>query len=124
MNGLCLMVAGVLMASLPGDRFDLVWRHSVEKIYWRETWAVDEGRLRVTEAAVRGSGAGMEPPPDAVWVEGEWRYRPHLPPLGEVTLARSAEGGDWWLCDAAACRTLDALVPGGTNDPVVMKACP
>lgn len=123
MNAVCVVVAGLTAAVLPGEGFDLVWRHTVEKIFWRETWRLSEDRLVLAEAAVKGSGAGMEPPPGAVLVEGEWRYQPAVAPLGELVLARSRPGGDWWLCDRAACRTLESLVPTEIEGPAVLRAC-
>jgi hypothetical protein len=59
---LCL-AAGAVAASLAIDSFTLSWIHSIEKIRWEEDWRIEAGALVVTEARIRGSGAGMEPPP-------------------------------------------------------------
>jgi hypothetical protein len=50
--------------------FTLVWTHSVERTEWRESWRVTPAGLVLTEARVKGSGAGMEPATDAVWIDG------------------------------------------------------
>ncbi|CAM5517556.1 hypothetical protein FALB51S_03998 [Frigidibacter albus] len=65
--------------------------------------------LRPIEARISGSGAGMEPPLDAVLRADGWHYAPTLPPQREVFLAASgATGGGWQLCVAAECLSLGA----------------
>ncbi|HEV7369022.1 DUF1850 domain-containing protein [Arenibaculum sp.] len=121
---LCIAaVAGTLLASVPADRFELSWTHSVEKIAWREAWAVADGGLVLEEAAIRGHGAGMEVPDGAVLEGGWWRYRPDLAPLERVVLANSTFTSDYELCAAGACTPLAALT--GTPDrPVALFPCP
>ena len=115
---LCL-AAGALTLSLAGPAFTLEWEHSVEKTRWRETWAIDAGRLRLTGAAVKGSGAGMEPGPGATLQAGWWVWTPDLAPLDHLTLAASgATAGGWTLCDAAQCHDLPE-----TGQPRVLRAC-
>ena len=79
MTGLCL-VAGLLVAQF-GDDITLRWTHSIQKIVWEEDYRREGGALRLVEARVRGTGAGMEPPANAVLREGAWHYTPTLPPL-------------------------------------------
>ena len=62
---LCL-AAGAITASLAIQAFTLAWAHSIEKIRWEEDWRVEENQLHLVEARIKGTGAGMEPPPDAV----------------------------------------------------------
>ena len=88
--GLCL-AAGGLVVRLGMAALTLAWTHSVEKIAWEEDWAATPQGLVLREARVRGSGAGMEPPPEARFVEGGWRWTPDLPPLHEPHIAW------WWL---------------------------
>ena len=107
----CLLIGAVAVA-LAGPGFTLSWEHSVEKIAWRENWVVTPEGLRLTEAAVKGSGAGMEPGEGAVLADGWWRWTPDLPPQSELWLAASgATRGGWHLCSGGACRDLGAA-PG------------
>jgi hypothetical protein len=119
----CLAVAGALVASLPTQAFSLVWSHSVEKTEWREEWSVEGDRLRLAEAAVRGSGAGMEPPADAAFVDREWRYQPGVPPLHRLALKNSEFGGPYRLCWSGGCRPLASLLPSGAVGAVELYAC-
>lgn len=106
MTASCLMV-GAAALTLSSGQFDLSWTHSVEKTGWRERWAVEGQALRLTEAAVKGSGAGMDPGPGAV-LEGDWWvWTPDLAPLPGITLAASgATGGGWTLCADGTCREI------------------
>ena len=63
----------------------------------------------LTEAAVKGSGAGMDPGPGAVLVEDWWVWAPDLPAVPDLILAASGEtGGGWRLCDGAICHEIGA----------------
>ena len=101
--GLCLLAGGkttVIAASI----FTLSWTHSVQKTEWRETWKVTAAGLKLTEAAVESSGAGMEPGPDAILKDGWWVWAPKLPAQPQLTLAASgATGGGWTLCHGRGC---------------------
>jgi hypothetical protein len=119
----CLALAQTLLAVLPTDAFTLVWTHSVEKTEWREDWRVEGDRLRLAEAAVRGSGAGMDPPADAVFAGGEWRYKPRVLPLHRLALANSKMTGDYRLCWNGACRPLASLLPPGAIGAVELYPC-
>ncbi|MBO6900671.1 MAG: DUF1850 domain-containing protein [Rhizobiaceae bacterium] len=117
---LCI-VEGAVTAMIAATAFTLSWAHSVEKTEWRESWVLEHGRLRVAEARVRGSGAGMEPPEGSVLQDGWWVYRPAVPPQQELVLARSgATGTGWRLCVKDDC-----LEIGGASaeDPVIIRAC-
>lgn len=119
---LCL-VAGGVTAPLLASAITLAWTHSVERLPWEEDWRLTRAGIELVEARVRGSGAGMEPPPHARFIEGVWRWRPLIPPQQEVVLRRSGATADWQVCANGACRRMDSLVPPGA-DPVVLKACP
>lgn len=125
MGGLCLFaLGGALLASLPGAEFTLSWTHSIEKTEWREQWTVEAGRLRLVEASIRGTGAGMEPGRDArLTADGWMAWRPDLPPRDEVTLAASGFTGEHQLCAGTECRPLSGWT-GMTDRAVVMQACP
>ena len=117
---LCIF-AGGKTATVGASLFTLSWTHSVEMIEWQEVWRVNSQGLELVEARVKGSGAGMEPPPDAHLVDGWWVYVPPLPPLPELRLAASgATISPWRLCAAGHCRELGA----NAGVPVILKPCP
>jgi hypothetical protein len=123
MSGLCLAAAGLVLA-LPLQSFTLAWTHSIEKVRWEEDYRIENGRLRLTEARIAGTGAGMEPPPDAVLKDGVWHYRPQLAPLERVRLTRSGYVADYQLCAAGRqCQPLGAIV-SARADIVDMSVCP
>jgi hypothetical protein len=118
--GLCILTGGrttVLAASF----FTLSWTHSIEKTRWEEDWRVTPAGLRVVEARVKGSGAGMEPPEGSVLRDGWWTYAPKLPAQASVLLASSgATGVGWKLCAGETCLDLGARF----GEPVTLRACP
>ncbi|XDA99010.1 DUF1850 domain-containing protein [Sulfitobacter sp. LCG007] len=119
MSGACVMV-GALAVTLSGTGFDLRWQHSVEKTEWREHWDVAEGRLHLREAAVKGSGAGMDPGPGARLVRGWWVWSPDLPAVPALSLAASgATAGGWMLCDGSDCREYGAA----EGETVIIAPC-
>jgi hypothetical protein len=119
---LCL-AAGSLQVNLPVSRFTLRWQHSIEKVEWDEDYEVVGAWLHLSQARIRGSGAGMEPPPDARLVNGVWHYRPADPWRRELVLARSGFVPDYELCIDGACRRLSHWLPvaAGTT---TLRACP
>lgn len=119
---LCL-VAGALAVDLGVAGLTLGWTHSVEKVLWEEDWVRVPAGLLIVEARVRGSGAGMEPPPEARFHDGAWHWRPAMQPLAEVILRRSGATADWRLCFAGTCHGPDEWLPPD-SDPVSLTACP
>jgi hypothetical protein len=123
LNAVCLLVAGALSATLPDPEFTLAWDHSVQKTRWEERYRVDGERLRLVEARVEGTGAGMEPPPSAVLRDGAWTWRPGTL-LPELRLTLSRYTSDYMLCSQGRCRTLGALVaPAAADATVVVRPC-
>jgi hypothetical protein len=138
MLGICLLLAAAALGEeprfVPLQRFTLAWTHSIEKVRWEEDYAVEGGvdggvlagaappRLRALAARVRGSGAGMEPPPDAVWRDGWYHYRPAEREAGTLRLTRSEFTPDYELCAEGACRPLAHWLPsdGGVT---LLSAC-
>jgi hypothetical protein len=120
---LCLASAGVAK-SLALAVFTLAWTHSVERIEWQEDWRVSREGLELAQARVKGSGAGMEPPPEARLVDGWFQWQPDRPPLQEVVLGNSGVAGEWRICSNGRCRTLSEILghPIGA-DVITMRAC-
>jgi hypothetical protein len=109
-------------ASLPEPEFTLAWNHSVQKTRWEERYRVDGSGLMLIEARVLGSGAGMEPAPDAVLRNGAWTWRPRTP-VRELRLTRSGFVPDYTLCWRDRCTELGRLV-GNTADGAVVVVRP
>ena len=107
---LCL-AAGALQLSLPVSQFRLRWTHSIEKVEWAEDYEVAGEWLHLSRAYIRGSGAGMEPPPGAWLLRGVWHYRLDDPWRREIVLARSEFVPDYELCFDGHCRALSYWLP-------------
>lgn len=123
MMALC-MSAGAVSVTLFVHSFTLAWMHSVEKIRWEEQWKIEGNFLQVTEASVRGSGAGMESPPDALFKEGAWHYTPHVSPLKAVRLSHSPYTKEYELCFDSRCMPLnDFFEDLPETDTIVLEAC-
>jgi len=126
MSAVCLIVAGVVSATLPTEQFTLSWIHSVEKTRWEETYRVEGDRLALIEARIQGMGAGMEPSADARFADGWWIWRPNMPPLPELVLSRSPYARDYAVCFASRCAELGALtgaVDATDTSVVTLKPC-
>jgi hypothetical protein len=120
---LCLASAGVVK-TLAVAAFTLVWTHSIEKVDWQEDWRVTPAGLELVQARVKGSGAGMEPPPEARLVDGWFQWNPARAPMLEVVLGNSGAAGEWRFCSGGNCRTLSEIFghPIGVN-VTTMSAC-
>ncbi|MBX3536679.1 MAG: DUF1850 domain-containing protein [Chelatococcus sp.] len=119
---LCLAAAG-LMVQLGVSQVTLSWTHSVQKTVWEEDWRLTPQGLLLTQARVMGSGAGMDPPPEARREGNFWTWKPPLGPLASVAMRRSGATDDWRLCYEGRCRSLSDLLPGDA-DPVSLISCP
>lgn len=119
------VAAGGLVVALAMQSFTLAWTHSIEKIRWEEDWRVEGDRLRLVEARVRGSGAGMEAPVGSVFEGGVWRYDPHVAPLEVLRLTHSVYTAGYEICRDGACRPLEESAPrAGNGDVIALSACP
>jgi hypothetical protein len=120
---LCLASAGV-MKMLSVAAFTLAWTHSIEKSDWQEDWRITPQGLELVQARIKGSGAGMEPPPEARLIDGWFQWQPARAPLPEVVLGNSGSAGEWRLCHDGNCRTLSDIFgrPVGI-DVTIMTAC-
>jgi hypothetical protein len=124
LNAACLLVAGALRATIPGDAFTLAWDHSVEKTRWEEDYRVVDDRLVLVQSRIAGFGAGMEPPPGAQLIDGMWRWQPALSPLAELRLTASSYTSDYTLCwRRDRCAALRDLVHARATEVVSVVAC-
>lgn len=119
MSALCILAAGkttVIAASM----FSLSWTHSVQKTEWQEDWRIEQKGLLLTEARVKGSGAGMEPPEGSQLIGGWWVYQPPLPAQKTLVLASSgATGSGWKLCASGHCMELGENV----GETIILNSC-
>ncbi|AZL60001.1 DUF1850 domain-containing protein [Tabrizicola piscis] len=94
--------------------------YSVEKTRWRQCWQIEAAGLRLAEAAVKGSGAGMEPGDGARLEGGWWVWNPRADHLPSLTLATSgASDGGWLLCGGGTCQDIPE-----TGGFVQLRPCP
>ncbi|MCX7814395.1 MAG: DUF1850 domain-containing protein [Tepidimonas ignava] len=114
----------------PARRLTLAWQHTIERVRWEEDYALprtpdEPALLHATAARVRGSGAGMEPAPDARWQDGWYAWSPqHRWPA--LVLAHSAYAADHTLCLDGRCAPLSTWLPGDappTGGVVRLRAC-
>lgn len=118
MAAICILT-GAKLITLSATAFTLSWFHSVEKTEWRESWHLVPGGLEISEARVKGSGAGMDPGEDARLQDGWWVWKPDLAPQAVLHLAASgATISGWTICTDTTCRPLgDAPGEGVTIEP-------
>ncbi|HRP75049.1 MAG TPA: DUF1850 domain-containing protein [Rhodocyclaceae bacterium] len=123
-SSICVAVlAGSVLEVLPTDRVTLTWRHSVEGTHWEEDYVATGDGLELVAARIEGTGAGMEPPASAIFIDGWWRYRPDLPALRRVELANSEFVAGYSLCRVSDCRPLASIVAQGTNAALTTARC-
>jgi hypothetical protein len=119
---LCLASAGVVK-TLSLAAFTLAWIHSVEKVEWQEDWRVTPRGLQLMQARVKGSGAGMEPPPEARLTNGWFQWQPARM-VPEVVLGNSGAAGEWRFCSDGRCRTLSDIFGHAVGaDVTIMRSC-
>jgi hypothetical protein len=122
-SSICL-AAGALHAVLLANAFTLSWTHSVEKIEWQEDYRIVDRAFLLEAARIKGSGAGMEPPDDAVLRDGWWMYRPQVAPMETLRLTFSHATADYRLCWEGGCKVLGEILKGLPNSTVVeIKPC-
>ena len=114
----CLAVGAVALQLATGN-FTLHWTHSVEHVAWEEDWQVTPRGLSLVQSRIKGSGAGMEPGPDAT-LKGSWWVSPGHMTIPSLALAASgATGAGWTLCADGTCHTLGAA----SAPPVTLAPC-
>jgi len=118
MTGACLLL-GATVLQLATPDFTLSWTHSVEHVEWRETWSIADQHLILLSSAVKGSGAGMEPGPEARLLEGWW-VSPGGLQVPSLTLATSgATEGGWSICSGGTCQAFGA----SAHEPLTIAPC-
>jgi len=121
---LCIaLIGGASATVLPTDRLTLSWLHTVEGTPWEEDYVIRAGALVVTEARVKRSGAGMDPPSGATWSGGWWHYVPPLGALHEVTLANSSFAAGYTVCWGGSCQPLNRMVASGNFVKLAPTRC-
>ena len=119
----CVAAGGVVVA-LAIESFTLAWTHSIEKIRWEEDWRVAGDQLLLTEARIRGNGAGMEVPPGSTFDHGVWHYDPLVPPLDVLRLTQSDFAAGYEICQRDRCEPLAASAPRArSGDVMELRAC-
>ena len=127
--GVCLALLGTAGSDaaqpvfIPVQQFTLAWIHTIEKVRWEEDYAVvQDGVFKAVAARVRGSGAGMEPPPDAQLKNGWYAYKPQISRPEVLRLTRSAFAADYEFCSGGPCRPMSDYLPsdGGIT---LLSAC-
>ena len=119
----CLLAAGALI-HLHTAALTLAWTHSIEKIRWEEDYRATPAGIALTQDRIQGTGAGMEPPPDATFDGKWWRYHARIGPQPQVILRRSGMTvSDWQVCIKDKCRTMGSYLPDRKADPVTLKIC-
>ncbi len=103
----CLTVGATVLHLALGS-FTLSWTHSVEHVAWQEDWRVDGDVLTLERSRIKGSGAGMEPGPDAVLKDGWWVSDSHVQVPALMLAASGATGAGWTLCADGQCRVIGA----------------
>jgi len=119
---LCITAGGVVVA-LALDTFTLAWTHSIEQVRWEEDYRVEGTALRLTEARIRGSGAGMDPPAGARLEHGIWHYTPALPALPVLRLAHSHFTPGYELCHDGCCKPLIEHLPDLADGTIELRVC-
>ena len=118
------IAAGGIVTTLAFNAFTIAWTHSVEKIRWEEDYRVEGRALRLTEARIAGSGAGMDPPPGARFEGGVWHYTPALAPLPELRLTHSSYTAGYELCHDGSCAPLRSYAQqAGPGEVIHVSIC-
>lgn len=116
-------------AVLPPGPATLAWTHSIEKQRWEEDYRVvptpTGPKLQMTQARIRGSAAGMEPPEGAVLNGGWYVYTPQSSPTDLLRLLTNPFASPYELCIGGDCKSLEAWSKGGVGPEAwELRPCP
>lgn len=113
MNSLCVLITGKAAGCITGLLFSLGWTHSIEKTHWIENWRVEHEQMVLQEVFVKGSGAGIDPAPNAVLENGWYHWQPlDAVVVPSISLANSELTPDnWKLCaiDPVTHQTIECI---------------
>lgn|SRR6056300_942277 len=116
---LCIL-SGAKLTTVAISLFTLSWTHSVEKIEWQENWRINNSNLEIVEARIKGSGAGMDPPENAVLKNGWYVYKPQIGQIKELNLSTSnTDLVNWKICFNGNCTVLE----NNNQKPIKIYAC-
>ena len=117
------LLAGTLLLRMPAP-VRLSWQHSVEHFELEERYHATSSGLELIEVRGRGTGAGVDLPPQLRWsADGWWAFRPlAAAPQPRVVLANSRHAGGYRLCGQRGCADLASL-PGAFDTPLVLRPC-
>jgi len=116
---LCIL-SGAKLTTIAISLFTLSWTHSVEKIEWQENWRINKSNLEIVEARIKGSGAGMDPPENAVLKNGWYVYKPQIGQIKELNLSTSnTDLVNWKICFSGNCTDLE----NNNQIPIKIYAC-
>jgi hypothetical protein len=114
-------------AFVAGELFTLAWTHSIEKTRWEEDYRVTTTpsglALEAVQSRIKGSAAGMEPPPDARLVDDWYAYTPNVRVLTELRLSRSEFAADHELCTGGVCRPLATWLGPAQGGTALVRPC-
>jgi hypothetical protein len=117
------LLAGAVLMRAPSP-VQLRWQHSVEHVALEERYHATSSGLHLLEVRGRGTGAGIDLPPQLRWSAGGWwRFRPAVAASQrELVLANSRHAGGYRLCWRSGCVALSTL-PGAFDTPLVLRPC-
>ncbi|MGA1339669.1 MAG: DUF1850 domain-containing protein [Pelagibacteraceae bacterium] len=116
---LCIL-SGAKLTTVAISLFTLSWTHSVEKTEWQENWRINNSNLEIVEARIKGSGAGMDPPENAVLKNGWYVYKPQIGQIKELNLSTSnTDLVNWKICFSGNCTVLE----NNNQKPIKIYAC-
>lgn len=103
MIGLCISsLAAAVTTFVSTDHFSLSWQHSIEHFIWKEEYKIDPSRHQfyIDHVFIPGHGAGVDIPPDAVFIEDHWEFQPVIHEMPELLLANWLGQLDYQICTA------------------------
>jgi len=118
---LVAVLSSTILLHLPA-RVTLAWEHTVEKVRWEEDYVARGTALDLTQARIKGTGAGMEMPAGSILRDGTWHYRPALHVVDRVVLRNSRYPRGYEVCWQGHCKRLVELI-GPRDDLLALVPC-
>ncbi|MED5621284.1 DUF1850 domain-containing protein [Ideonella sp. BN130291] len=106
---LCVwLAAGTVLWLRSAGPVRIEWEHSVEHFRIEELYQATPAGVVLAQVGVRGLGAGVEPPADAVLADGWWRHAPAASAMPAVEFANSRHAKGYRACASGTCRPVPA----------------